>query len=109
MRKIPFAGVELTSQRVRGLRGTSELPGRPVLYKYLISTSTYLVGPRPNASSLLQHVFGRVTFDDPHYSVLSVEMTNDRESGPSKVTQPKTCCNKLDAFGRGPRAQPSTY
>ena len=31
VRKIPFAGVELTSQRVRGLRGTSELPGRPVL------------------------------------------------------------------------------
>ena len=31
MRKIPFAGVELTSQRVRGLRGTSELPGQPAL------------------------------------------------------------------------------
>ena len=29
VRKIPFAGIELTSQRVRGLRGTSELPGRP--------------------------------------------------------------------------------
>ena len=29
MRKIPFAGIELTSQRDRGLRGTSELPGRP--------------------------------------------------------------------------------
>ena len=29
VKKIPFAGVELTSQRVRGLRGTSELPGRP--------------------------------------------------------------------------------
>ena len=29
MRKIPFAGIELTSQRVRGLRGTSEPPGRP--------------------------------------------------------------------------------
>ena len=29
MRKIPFAGIELTSQRVRGLRGTYELPGRP--------------------------------------------------------------------------------
>ena len=28
VRKIPFDGVELTSQRVRGLRGTSELPGR---------------------------------------------------------------------------------
>ena len=28
MRKIPFAGIELTSQRVRGLRDTSELPGR---------------------------------------------------------------------------------
>ena len=26
VRKIPFAGIELTSQRVRGLRGTSELP-----------------------------------------------------------------------------------
>ena len=31
-----FAGIELTSQRVRGLRGTSELPGRPALYKMLI-------------------------------------------------------------------------
>ena len=30
MRNIPFAGIELTSQRVRGLRGTSELPGRPL-------------------------------------------------------------------------------
>ena len=29
VRKIPFAGIELTSQRVRGLRGTTELPGRP--------------------------------------------------------------------------------
>ena len=29
VRKIPFAGIELTYQRVRGLRGTSELPGRP--------------------------------------------------------------------------------
>ena len=29
VRKIPFAGIELTSQRVRELRGTSELPGRP--------------------------------------------------------------------------------
>ena len=28
VRKIPFAGIELTSQHVRGLRGTSELPGR---------------------------------------------------------------------------------
>ena len=27
--KIPAAGIELTSQRVRELRGTSELPGRP--------------------------------------------------------------------------------
>ena len=30
VRKIPFAGIELTSQRVRRLGGTSELPGRPV-------------------------------------------------------------------------------
>ena len=26
VRKIPFAGVELTSQRVKGLQGSSELP-----------------------------------------------------------------------------------
>ena len=31
VRKIPFAGIELTSQRVRGLRGTSKLPGRQIL------------------------------------------------------------------------------
>ena len=36
MRKIPFAGIELMSQRVRGLRGTSELPGRPAMYKHRI-------------------------------------------------------------------------
>ena len=35
MRKIPFAGVELTSQRVRGLRGTSELPGRICLLDFV--------------------------------------------------------------------------
>ena len=32
VRKILFAGIELTSQRVRGLRGTSELPGRPATH-----------------------------------------------------------------------------
>ena len=32
MRKIPFAGIELTSQCVRGLRGTSGLPGQPAIY-----------------------------------------------------------------------------
>ena len=37
MRKIPFAGIELTSQRVRGLRGTSELPGRPATCAPLFS------------------------------------------------------------------------
>ena len=36
VRKIPFAGIELTSQRVRGLRGTSELPGRPAIYDWTI-------------------------------------------------------------------------
>ena len=39
MRKIPFAGVELTSQRDRGLRGTSELPGRPASILYIIWVS----------------------------------------------------------------------
>ena len=39
VRKIPFAGVELTSQRVRGLRGTSELPGRPAAFNILLFLS----------------------------------------------------------------------
>ena len=34
MKKIPFAVIELTSHRVRGLRGTSELPGRPATVLY---------------------------------------------------------------------------
>ena len=46
VRKIPFAGVELTSQRVRGLRGTSELPGdrRPCIcyiYIHVCTAITY--------------------------------------------------------------------
>ena len=32
VRKIPLGGVELTSQRVRAIRGTSELPGRPATH-----------------------------------------------------------------------------
>ena len=40
VRKIPFTGVELTSQRVRGLRGTSELPGRPAVYIWERKTYT---------------------------------------------------------------------
>ena len=31
VRKIPFAGIKLTSQRVRRFMVTSELPGRPVV------------------------------------------------------------------------------
>ena len=42
VRKIPFAGIELTSQRVRGLRGTSELPGRPALRMYFQEKNTKL-------------------------------------------------------------------
>ena len=34
VRKIPFAGIELTSQHVRGYVNTSELPGRPVPTSY---------------------------------------------------------------------------
>ena len=43
VRKIPFAGIELTSQRVRGLRGASELPGRPAyLYVYFVIAPFFL-------------------------------------------------------------------
>ena len=41
MRKIPFAGIELKSQRVRGLRGTSELPGRPVAVECVFSSHLF--------------------------------------------------------------------
>ena len=45
VRKILFDGIELTSQRVKGLRGTSELPGRPahviiLLYLQVVCTTT---------------------------------------------------------------------
>ena len=43
MRKIPFARVELTSQRVRGLRGTSELPGRPATIYIFTCIGIYFV------------------------------------------------------------------
>ena len=43
MRKIPFAGIELTSQRVRGLRGTSELPGRPAFDYVFINLFSYVL------------------------------------------------------------------
>ena len=44
VRKIPFAGIELTSQRVRGLRGTSELPGRPTTYtNYYMKIKTKII------------------------------------------------------------------
>ena len=46
VRKIPFAGIELTSQRVRGLRGTSELPGRPATVP-ILSTSIYKKAAEP--------------------------------------------------------------
>ena len=32
VRKIPFAGIELTSHRVRGLQCTSEVPGRTFIF-----------------------------------------------------------------------------
>ena len=34
VRKIPFAGIELMARRVKGLRGTSELPGRPAFVPF---------------------------------------------------------------------------
>ena len=44
MRKILFAGIELTSQRVRGLRGTSELPGRPAQVNIIFALPDYSSG-----------------------------------------------------------------
>ena len=41
MRNIPLAGIELTSQRVRGYMVTSELPGRPA--NIILNTSDITV------------------------------------------------------------------
>ena len=51
MRKILFAGIELTSQRVRGLQGTSELPGRPACIHPIISR-LYMDGWRDGLNRL---------------------------------------------------------
>ena len=50
VRKIPFAGIELTSQRVRGLRGTYELPGRPAIERvwYTVSREPSDIPPDHN-------------------------------------------------------------
>ena len=79
MRKIPFAGIELTSQRVRGLRGTSELPGRPHPGHYIILLTQcyyyYNRGTRLNAMkrfclcSLRSHL-NDLTFFPPEWGVL---------------------------------------
>ena len=55
MRKIPFAGVELTSQRVRGLRGTSELPGRPACAKN--RRTTFYASSKTNNVDVVMAVF----------------------------------------------------
>ena len=52
MRKIPFAGIELTSQRVRGLRGTSELPGPPCT----VCLKKNQDAPRPSEHPLVSHI-----------------------------------------------------
>ena len=41
VRKIPFAGIELKSQRVRGLRDTSERPGRPAVCVCVFSSHPF--------------------------------------------------------------------
>ena len=54
VRKIPFAGIELTSQRVRGLRGTSELPMKK-LFTSNVSHSMYVL----NVCMLITHSKGK--------------------------------------------------
>ena len=68
MRKIPFAGIELTSQRVRGLRGTSALPRRPVestpnilsfrmVFFYLVTTGWIFFISLCESSIITKHIF----------------------------------------------------
>ena len=64
MRKIPFAGIELTSQRVRRLRGTSELPGRPAYVCVCVFSS------HPFWSSSSLDVPAGVTQEEGHTGLL---------------------------------------
>ena len=66
MRKIPFAEIELTSQRVRGLRGTSELPGRPVIFEESIVKEKY-------------EIVNRVLDTDNHCAEGKGKKSNDQE------------------------------
>ena len=66
MRKIPFAGVELTPQRVRGLRGTSELPGDR--YLYFVRISKACVHPSlPKYFFLSSLLFPRIFLSAIHF------------------------------------------
>ena len=54
VREISFAGVELTSQRVRGLRGTSELPGRPATHDCPVVHCQMMHQSRSRMASIVQ-------------------------------------------------------
>ena len=95
MRKIPFAGIELTSQRVRGLRGTTELQGRPALLlidwlnshiRWCQKSSQWSQGRKNTASGRKE----RTT-----YSPIQRESGNGYSK---KATSP----NKYAEFGRNP-------
>ena len=78
MRKIPFAGIELTSQRVRGYMDTSEVPG--VLVHYccfrLTSGASTAVGPyiipRKRKRFFLSQSTLREEFVEKKYQVFDV-------------------------------------
>ena len=72
MRKIPFAGIELTSQRVRELRGTSELPGRPVHKDVFNTLKKRLLGDVLDSPHL--YIFVEPTSSVPFSSLVELYM-----------------------------------
>ena len=66
MRKIPFAGIELTSQRVRGLQSVLIIL---ILYYYYYYYEIYLYG-RATTLALADDVFPFLRRDAQHVDVL---------------------------------------
>ena len=62
MPKFSVCGIELTSQRVRGLRGTSELPGRPSNIRGCQSGTRGLLDVDEGNIEISSHVFSSYLF-----------------------------------------------
>ena len=78
VRKIPFAGIELTSKRVRGLRGTSELPGRPVTSIITDKTSIYRAHRAKKSEHMCEHKHRKKAILRAYFAIWSIRQTKKK-------------------------------